>query len=51
MRYHNQVIATLMRIMATAKIVVRVMNDPKNKQTFKKFRIDQFPVMGVAETS
>lgn len=31
MRYHNQVIATLIRIMATAKIVVRVMNDPKNK--------------------
>lgn len=51
MRYHNQVIATLMRIMATSKIVVRVMNDPKNKQTFKKFRIDQFPVMGVAETT
>ena len=40
-----------MRIMATAKIVVRVMNDPKNKRTFKKFRIDQFPVMGVAETT
>ena len=47
--YHNQVIATLMRIMATAKIVVRVMNDPKNKRTFKKFRIDQFPVMGIVE--
>ena len=51
MLYHNQVIATLMRIMATAKIVVPVMNDPKNKRTFKKFRIEQFPVMGVAETT
>ena len=40
-----------MRIVATAKIVVRVMNDPKNKRTFKKFRIGQFPVMGVAETT
>ena len=37
--------------MAMAKIVVRVMNDSKNKRTFKKFRIDQFPVMGVAETT
>ena len=48
-----QVIATLMRIMATAtaKIVIRVMKDPKNKRTFKKFWIDQFPVMGVAETT
>ena len=40
-----------MRIMAMAKIVVRVMNDAKNKRTFKKFQIDQFPVMGVAETT
>ena len=40
-----------MRITATAKIVVRVMNDSKNKRTFKKFRIDQFPVTGVAETT
>ena len=37
--------------MATAKIVVWVMNDAKNKRTFKKFQIDQFPVMGVAETT
>lgn len=40
-----------MCIMATAKIVVWVMNDAKNKRTFKKFQIDQFPVMGVAETT
>ena len=37
--------------MATQKIVVRVMNDPKNKRTFKKFLIDEFPVMDVQDTT
>lgn len=36
--------------MATRKIVVRVMNDPKNKRTFKKFRMEEFPVMDFHET-
>ena len=34
-------------VIATHKILVRVLNDPKNKQTFKKFRIEEFPEMDV----
>ena len=37
--------------MTTRKIVVRVMNDPKNKRTFKKFRMEEFPVMDFDETT
>ena len=37
--------------MATHKILVRVMNDPKNKQTLKKFRIEEFPEMDVQSTT
>lgn len=37
--------------MATHKILVRVMNDPKNKRTFKKFRIEEFPEMDVQSTT
>lgn len=38
-------------VMATHKILVRVMNDPKNKRTFKKFRIEEFPEMDVQSTT
>ena len=37
--------------MATHKILVRVMNDPKNKRTFKKFTIKEFPEMDVQCTT
>ena len=37
--------------MATHKILVRVLNDPKNKRTFKKFRIEEFPEMDVQSTT
>ena len=38
-------------VMATHKILVRVMHDPKNKRTFKKFRIEEFPEMDVQSTT
>lgn len=37
--------------MATRKIVVWVMNDPKNKRTFKKFGIEEFLVMDVQDST
>ena len=37
--------------MATRKLLVRVMNDPNNKRTFKKFRIEEFPEMDVQSTT
>ena len=37
--------------MATHKILVRVMNDPKNKRTLKKLRIEEFPEMDVQSTT
>lgn len=37
--------------MATHKILLRVMNDPKNRRTFKKFRIEEFPEMDVQSTT
>ena len=38
-------------VMATHKILAQVMNDPKNKQTFKKFKIEAFREMDVQSTN
>ena len=38
-------------VMATRKLLVRVMNDPNNKRTFKNFRIEEFPEMDVQSTT
>ena len=35
----------------TREIVVRVRNDPRNKPTFKKFNIEEFPVIDVDGTT
>ena len=37
--------------MATHKILAQVMNDPKNKQSFKKFKIEAFQEMDVQSTT
>ena len=35
----------------TREIVVRVRNDPRSKPTFKKFNIEEFPVIDVDGTT